>query len=393
MLAGATGLRRRIEPIDSDQGASVPLGFILELTDKLTPSNVTDSFCKATILDHVLDSQALHANPLVLAYYACAELVLVVSPPILDTSMDFGNLQTCLVPVFRALLFLDVPSLSFCQLLLIFGKIARITNALTSGEGNHRFDAKIKTNHGVDYGLGLNFLFNQDRDEVTVGAIFGHGDRARFGILWEGSMPVDIQGRVHFCQLQRGAIPLESIRGIGSRLAILLFLERGILGSFLKKVLEGPVQMPQGLLNRHRRNIAQPRVLLLEIWQHGSQVVVVELLTTFFIHRRAGIQAPIVDKADTAERLSKNDSLLFSRIEPILVCPLDLLAHCLFALSLFLDVLFHRYENFSIERAIVLLSRLFHLLQLMGRKPNSESFHVVFHVTIVTSHCTYVSCL
>jgi hypothetical protein len=26
----------------------------------------------------------------------------------------------------------------------------------------------------------------------------------------------------------------------------------------------------------------------------------------------------------------------------------------------------------------------------MGRKPNGESFHVVFHVTIVTSNCTYV---
>jgi hypothetical protein len=199
-------------------------------------------------------------------------------------------------------------------------------------------------------------------------------------------MPVDIQGSVHFCQRQRGTIPLESIRGIGSRLAILLFLERGILGSSLKKVLEGRVQMPQALLNRHRRNISQPRVLPLEIWQHGSKVVVVELLTTFFVRRRADIQAPIVDKADTAERLSKKASLLFSRIEPILVCPLDLLAHCLFALSLFLDVLCHRCENFSIERAIVLFSSLFHLFQQMGRKPNGESFQV----TIVTSNCNYV---
>ena len=127
MLACATGLRRRIEPIDSDQGASAPLGFILKLTDKLTPSYVTDGFCKAAVLDHVLDSQALHAYHLVLVYDACAELVLVVSPPILDTSMDCGNLQTCLVPVFRALLLLGVPSLSFCQLLLFFGKKARIS--------------------------------------------------------------------------------------------------------------------------------------------------------------------------------------------------------------------------------------------------------------------------
>src|SRR6266487_5888402 len=128
MLACATGLRRRIEPIESDQGASVPLGFILQLTDKLAPSDITDSFCKAVVLDHVLDSQALHANHLVFVYHACAELVLVISPAILDTSVDFGNFQPSFVSVPRSLLFLGMSPLSFCQLLLILGKELRIAN-------------------------------------------------------------------------------------------------------------------------------------------------------------------------------------------------------------------------------------------------------------------------
>jgi hypothetical protein len=133
-----------------------------------------------------------------------------------------------------------------------------------------------------------------------------------------------------------------------------------------------------------------PRALHLETWQHSSKVVVVELFTTFFVSLRAGMQAPIVDKADTAERLSKHDSLLFSRIESILVCPLDLLAHCLCALSLFLDVFFHSCENFSVERAIVLFSNLFHLFQQMDGEPNGKSFPAVFHATIVTSNCNYI---
>ena len=132
MLACATSFRGWVEPIDLDQGSSVPFGFILELTDKLTPSNVTDSFCKAGVLDHVLDSQALHAHHLVLVYDACAELVLVVLPSVLDTSMDFGNLQTRLVPVFRSLFLLGMSPLSFCQLLLILGKEFGVANTFTS---------------------------------------------------------------------------------------------------------------------------------------------------------------------------------------------------------------------------------------------------------------------
>lgn len=103
-----------------------------------------------------------------------------------------------------------------------------------------------------------------------------------------------------------------------------------------------------------------------------------------------GRESPIVDKADTAKRLSKDDSLLISRVEPVLVRPPDLLAHGLFALSLFLDMLFHGCQDLSIERPIVLLSSRFHLFQQMYRKPDGKSFHVVFHATIVASSCNYV---
>src|SRR5437660_1188521 len=129
-------------------------------------------------------------------------------------------------------------------------------------------------------------------------------------------MPVDIQGSVHLCQTQRTPIPLEGIGGIGSRLSMLLFLEGRIRSSALKKVLEGPVQMPQRLLKRHRGNLSQPRILLLEIRQHSRKVIVVELLATLFVGRRAGMQSPIVDEADTSKRLSKHDPLLLSGIEP-----------------------------------------------------------------------------
>ncbi len=99
---------------------------------------------------------------------------------------------------------------------------------------------------------------------------------------------------------------------------------------------------------------------------------------------------PIGDKAHTPKRLSKDDSLLIGRVEPILVRPPDLLAHGLLALSLFLDMLFHGRQDLSIERPIVLLSSLFQLFQQLYRKPDGKSFYVVFHATVIASNYNYV---
>src|SRR5438045_9285200 len=99
MLACMTGLRRWVPLIDLDQGSAVPLALVFQLTDKLTPSDILNCFGKLVILDHVLDCQALHANHLVFVNNACRELVLVISSSVVDTGMDFGDFETCLLPV------------------------------------------------------------------------------------------------------------------------------------------------------------------------------------------------------------------------------------------------------------------------------------------------------
>ena len=95
-------------------------------------------------------------------------------------------------------------------------------------------------------------------------------------------------------------------------------------------------------------------------------------------------KAPIVDKAAASERPSKYLLLLSSRIEPVLVGPLRLFAHGLFALSLFLNVLFNGSQDFTIERAIMLFGNRSYLFQQRSREPNSECFYLIFHVAILT---------
>jgi hypothetical protein len=49
MFAVMAGLRRWEETVNLDQGASVPCGFIFQLTDKLTPSHIGYSLCQLSV--------------------------------------------------------------------------------------------------------------------------------------------------------------------------------------------------------------------------------------------------------------------------------------------------------------------------------------------------------
>ncbi len=190
MLTRTACFARGIEPVDLDQGSSIPLGFVFQLADELTPSHITESFRQAVVLDHVLDRQALHAHHLVFVHHACAELMLVVPSAVIDPSMKTSHFETGFVPILGALLFLGMASLSLCQLLLLLGKIARIANTLPSRKGNHRLDAQVKSHHVVHHGQGLDLLFEQDGHEVAVRAILGNRDRTGLGIFGQRSMPV-----------------------------------------------------------------------------------------------------------------------------------------------------------------------------------------------------------
>jgi hypothetical protein len=174
IMARFTG---RIPTINFDEGSSVPLAFILQLTDKLTPSDITHGFCQRVIFDHVLDCQTLYANHLVFVDDACREFVLVVASTVLDTSMHAGNLAPCLFSIVSTFFLFRVPPLSFSQAILITGVKFGIANCFTSGEDHHRFEAQIKTNLRTGQRKRFDLLFHQHRDKVAICAVLGDGDR------------------------------------------------------------------------------------------------------------------------------------------------------------------------------------------------------------------------
>jgi hypothetical protein len=98
-------------------------------------------------------------------------------------------------------------------------------------------------------------------------------------------MPVNIQRRIHLGKGEVLPMPFERIGGIGSRLTVLLFLERWILSAALKEVHEGAIQVAKGLLDGNRGNLSKPGIVFLEIRESSCQVVIGELLTTLFVSR------------------------------------------------------------------------------------------------------------
>jgi hypothetical protein len=46
-----------VELVNLDKDSSIPVGFVFQLSNELTPAYITDGFGKAMVLDHILDLQ------------------------------------------------------------------------------------------------------------------------------------------------------------------------------------------------------------------------------------------------------------------------------------------------------------------------------------------------
>src|SRR5690348_10158146 len=168
--------RRGIPFVDLDKVPAIPLRFIVQLGHKLTPPNITDSFCETMIFDHVLDVQALYTDRLVLTYQSCRELVQEVTAPISNTSMYSSDLFADFGSVLTILLFLCMSPLSLCQLLLIFVEELRVAYHLTCREDDEFFQSQVSTYTLFHWRKGFDILFYQQRHEIAVSTILCDGD-------------------------------------------------------------------------------------------------------------------------------------------------------------------------------------------------------------------------
>src|SRR5205823_5277821 len=119
MPARRAGLTGGVPAVNLDDCASVPLGFVLQLAHKPTPTNITDRFRQAVILQHALDVECFQTDHLVFADQFGGHLMLKIPAGIGYASMQLCHFFTGFLAVLAALFLACVLALCLRQLLLI----------------------------------------------------------------------------------------------------------------------------------------------------------------------------------------------------------------------------------------------------------------------------------
>ncbi len=307
--------------VNLDQRPSIPRCFVFQLSDKLSPTYITDGFRQTVIFDHVLDGKTLDADDLVFAYGVSREVMLIVSSAVCNLLLETSDLQTSLGPVLGPFFLFRMTALRFCQLLFIFGKELRIAVGMTIAGDDHRLQTQVKPHHLRRDFQGLDVLFYQDAYKVAVSLIFGDGDATWLARVRQGAMPYDGKRSIHLGKRESMPVPSERIARIGSGL-LMAFLFEGGIGSYpFKEVAKGAIQMPKRLLEGNRRNLVQPHglFLFLERDQAGCCAFIVQTLTMLVVGVSTLSQGPVVDIAATAKGTSQDALLFLAWREAVLV--------------------------------------------------------------------------
>src|SRR5947199_4679787 len=102
-----------------DEGASVPLGFVFQLTHEAAPTDIANRLCQLVVFQHPFHIECLDADLLVFADQLSRHLMLKITARIGNASMQLGYFLACFFTVLAPLLFLGMTPLSLSQLLFI----------------------------------------------------------------------------------------------------------------------------------------------------------------------------------------------------------------------------------------------------------------------------------
>ena len=188
---------------------------------------------------------------------------------------------------------------------------------------------KINANLSVRGGLlGDHIIAKQDH-EVPPGGVLADRHGCDLGGLRDRARPPNGKRRVHLRQLERPTIPLERAGRVFCRLRAVLALVLRVPGALGKEVVESGLQVAKRLLDRDARHLVEPGVfwLLLERRKRRRSFVVSDALLLLEPRIGAQPQHVVVGKANAAERLGKNQFLLWRRVEPESVGALDFHSH------------------------------------------------------------------
>ncbi|SFR30045.1 hypothetical protein SAMN04488564_12634 [Lentzea waywayandensis] len=317
--------------IDHDHPPSVPSRFVFQHVPELTPARVTDGASEATVADHVRHREVFDHKRLILTHESSGDLVKMVGTPVGDPGVDTAELETSFGPVGAADLLSTQDSLGSCQPDPLAAPVPGIGDLLPGRERQEMLKADVNAHDRVRGRQRSHAgVVTQQGNEPTSGSISRHGDCRGHRTFRQRSGPADVQRFGHLRQRQHTSAPTETRTCVlGARSRPLTRLESWVPGASRPEVGERSLQMPERLLQRHRRDIVEKRQFLSAL--PGSEYRRCGLVADSFLAVGPGLcpslQCEIVNLADTSERARQLCGLSPGRVEAVFERPLHLAAH------------------------------------------------------------------
>lgn len=313
MTTCRTHLRRRKEAVKLNVAATVPLGFVCQLPEHLSPCGIADRLRQTMILEHIGHRQSFNKDSLVFADDLCRELVQVILARVCYFGVNLCNCNSRLAAIVAPFYLATQAPLANLQTSLFAVQKLWIRQLLTMAQGRKLFQTNVDPDRRFNFLQRPHVGCNVEADKVSLSRVFRDGERLNFSIPRQPPRPAYFKRHALFCQNQFVAFERKGVLGVASGLLALRALEVRIVGALLKEVPESSLEIAQRLLQHNAADFVQERCirLLFELRQHGRRRVIVQSPLALLPSRCAGIKHSVVDESDATEGLRE---LLFLRL-------------------------------------------------------------------------------
>ena len=226
-------LRGWEEPIDLNDGSSVPVGFVAQLPGYLMPTAIANCFGETTVSHHVARRQVFKVDRLVLANDPGSCFVREIFSGIINLGMQFCDLDLGLGPILRSPLLLRKSPLKGCQLLFVLCRVARVPDTGSIRERQSPIDPEINPHTRCCFRKLVDWFIQPQRNEVAARTVSTQSHGRRVGC--KRSAPLYLESaKLCDSQVALYGVPLETGSSILSGLLSVLCFERWVFRYLLK---------------------------------------------------------------------------------------------------------------------------------------------------------------
>lgn len=295
--------------------------FERKVAKELSPGNISYTFRKAMIMNHLVNQQIFNGNDTVFIDDSPAKLVGEVGTPIRNTLMDMGHGLASLRPGRCSFSFFRQTPLRFSKCLFICSKEAGIVNLLAIRKSSKTCKPHINTNRLFTFGKWVigDFTGKRNKPLPSTRTPDTAGLNCPFGRTVKDSLNIANLGKSN----DRRTDGISTL-GIGKTIIPVSATKARIAGFFArlnssKESLKSKVYSDRNVLKYLGVDRGKRWSVFLQGWQSLNLAIECKRLVVIFISNLTLFKEMIVQPATLIERFQHKLLLFTSRIQSILI--------------------------------------------------------------------------